>query len=109
MPDEIAKVKMKAFLLLNAGNLDQIGENARKEGKRGYASFFFDVVGPEMDIELLYLPNDEYAPPEDPGWRLVSSAENAWRWENEDMFENGYIEVERLKPKWFCVEAYYPT
>lgn len=109
MADEIAKVKMKAFLLLNAGKLDQMGEKALAEDERGYASFFSDVVGPETDIELLYLPDDEYAPPAEPGWRLVSSAENAWRWENGNMFENGYIEVERLRPKWFCVETYYPT
>jgi len=109
MGDEIAKVKMKAYLSLNAGNLDQIGENARKQDKEGYASFFFDIVGPETSIELLYLPDDAYIPPEDPGWHLVSSTENSWRWEGGGVYGNGYINVECLKPKWYCVEECIPT
>lgn len=77
----------------------------------GSARLYFQGAfsGVETFIDLHYLPDDEYIPPEDQDWTLVSSTENAWRWEGGGMLGRGYIDVERLKPNWFYMEMYYPT
>ena len=97
------KMRMEAFLKRNADRLDQIGGGQAASFNYGQDAF------PEMYIYLQYLPGDEYVPPENYGFKFVSSSENTWRWEGGGTGSRGYVNVERLRPKWFYVEMYYPT
>ena len=100
----------KTILAQNSGSLDPI---AVKQGGGTNAYFRYPrSPDPETDIFIEYIPEDRFPFQEtldsSRAWHLVSSSEDKWRWEG-GLNGIGYLDVERLQPKWFYAEYFNPT